>query len=256
MTRHRVFGALILAAALLGLTLAPPASAVIGGQASAYPFMASIQDRTGFAFCGGTVISSRWILTAAHCAVDTDPATIQVVTGRTDLTDTSTGQVLLVDLIKVHPNYADDFNSDAALLHLTSDTSAPAIALSGSADDDLEADGAPVTTAGWGDTLPTLGLFSSNEQRAVDLRVVGDDGCLAYVTDFSDPAQSICAEALLKDSCNGDSGGPLFATKSDRIVQIGIVSRGTLCAVPEQPGIYTEVNNTSIRSFIQSNAGV
>ena len=71
-----------------------------------------------------------------------------------------------------------------------------------------------------------------------------------------DAATGVCAEGLLKDSCQGDSGGPLFGRVDGRPVQIGIVSYGLGCGVPTFPGVYSEVNNASIRSFITQHAGV
>ena len=56
--------------------------------------------------------------------------------------------------------------------------------------------------------------------------------------------------------CQGDSGGPLFATTAGRVVQIGIVSYGQSCALPKFPGVYSEVNNAQIRSWITSVSGV
>src|SRR4051812_50152594 len=95
-----------------------PAHAIIGGTAApegAYPFMAAITDTTGFQFCGGTVIASSWVLTAAHCVVDETASGIRVVTGRTNLSNTSQGQVLAVSQIYVAPKYDGD-GWDAALL--------------------------------------------------------------------------------------------------------------------------------------------
>ena len=66
----------------------------------------------------------------------------------------------------------------------------------------------------------------------------------------------MCAAALLKDSCQGDSGGPLFWKSGAQRIQIGIVSHGFLCAIPQNPGVYSEVNNASIRAFITQYAGV
>ncbi len=52
------------------------------------------------------------------------------------------------------------------------------------------------------------------------------------------------------DTCQGDSGGPLFAKLDGAYRQIGITSFGFGCGAPGFPGVYSEVNNPSIRSFI------
>jgi secreted trypsin-like serine protease len=74
------------------------------------------------------------------------------------------------------------------------------------------------------------------------------------------PKLMVCAGAERLDTCVGDSGGPLFfradALRGSRIGyrQIGITSFGLGCALAEFPGVYTEVNAPSIRSFIRSAA--
>ena len=264
MRRTSRLGAVLAAATLAaaGLSLAP-ANAIVGGSTvpdGEYAFMASMQTKgssgTDGHFCGGSVIATNWVLTAAHCMVDTAPGDIQVVVGRTNLEDTSSGQTLAVDRIVVHPDYEDTATFDAALVHTTTAMSAPTIPLVPVGDDTLEQDGAPLTVSGWG-TEFFGSPFIPAQMKAVDVEAVADENCTTNGLMGFQPDSEMCAETLGGDSCQGDSGGPLFGTLADgRQAQVGIVSYGLGCATPEFPGVYGEVNNSSIHDFITSTAGL
>ena len=230
-----------------------PAGAIVGGSAApegAYPFMAAIVDGDDFQFCGGSVIAANWVLTAAHCVVDEqfNPPSLYVITGRTNLGNTSQGQRIKVTEVHVNPDY-DGNGHDSALLKLQTNTTSPAITLAVAADDVYEAPGTSVRVTGWGDQYGALGLLSTNQMRYVDLTVVADSAC--GTTNFGfDAATGVCANGFLKDSCQGDSGGPLFKMVGTARIQLGIVSYGTGCGLPGFPGVYAEVNNAQIRSWI------
>ncbi len=245
---------------LTGLVVtAPPAPAVVGGSTvptGLYPFMASVQHNNAH-FCGGSVIASTWVLTAAHCVSNGSAAGLSVVVG-TNNNRNGSGTRIGVGRVLVHPLYGTNSVFDAALLQLNSAVpgGVQAIKLANApADDGLEVNGATVTVAGWGDNNPvTLGLLAGPNLMQARLNIVGDQQCMGSTT-TTEAITTVCAAALLKDSCQGDSGGPLFAALGNSWTQVGVVSRGLLCAIPTQPGMYSEVNNSDIRSFIFNNTG-
>ena len=76
----------------------------------------------------------------------------------------------------------------------------------------------------------------------VEVDIISNEVCNSgYGGDVLD--DMICAGSEGKDSCQGDSGGPLIkkGENSTRDMQVGIVSWGIGCAIPEYPGVYASV---------------
>jgi secreted trypsin-like serine protease len=239
-----------------------PGADIIGGgtaDSGEYPFMAALLDeRFGGSdadkqFCGGSLIASTWVLTAAHCVEDASAEDLSVAIGRT-LLDSNQGEKIGVESVEIHPLYnSRRLTHDVALLELEEESSATPIGLAGSNQNGFENDGTLLTVIGWGTTSAKMASFPNDLQELV-VPVVGDAICSKSYKKAFDAPTMLCAGAPNIDSCTGDSGGPLFDDLTR--TQVGIVSWGRQCGHKRFPGVYSEVNNPAIRSFIQATAGV
>lgn len=195
-------------------------------------------------FCGATLISSRWVLTAAHCVVDgstgrqSTPSSIKALLGTSDLLDG--GIRNNIRRIVVHPSY--DYktgDADIALLELEYHSGVRTLPVS--------ADDAPVgllaTVVGWG-AKSQNGTNFPEELYEVELPIVSRSICedIYGTTEFTQ--NMICAGYSQggKDTCKSDSGGPLMAIQNGEYVQIGITSWGVGCAKPRLYGVYTRLS--------------
>jgi secreted trypsin-like serine protease len=227
---------------------------IVGGQLvpdGKYPFMAvlTIQEAGGSYLCGGTLIDPDSVLTAAHCVVGADRVNLAV--GRTVRSQTDQGEARSATRWFIPSRYdgSVDDRYDAAVLTLNSPvTNIQPIKLATARQDGLEKPRRNLTVAGWGTT--SEGGRTSDRMREVSVPVVSDARAQdAYGPRSYFPKLMVAAGVAGKDSCQGDSGGPLFKPSAPR-AQVGIVSFGTGCARAGYPGVYTEVNNPGIRSFI------
>ena len=238
-----------------GLVAGPAAGVTNGTPAddAEHPFMVALESSDGEQFCGGSIIAADRVLTAAHCVEGEAASRIRVAAGSTRLGDAT--QVRAVASIDAHPDYTRTQVEDVAVLHLTSpftfdDRVAP-IRLAGPGDESLVDHDSPATTIGWGATSEHGG--GSRDLLETDVRIIGDEECAAVAGGDLDPETMICAggDGDGKDSCYGDSGGPLFVRAADGSpVLAGIVSFGLAECGGDAPGVYAEA--AGLRDFIHS----
>ena len=218
---------------------------IVGGQVAPhiYPYMASLQAKRGKTwshYCGASLISKDWLLTAGHCVkYITNPGTnYRAILGRYDLrTSVRSETIMYFSKIVIHPNYIGTSN-DIALIKISPITTIPLINMTNT----LYPAGTMMRVIGWGSTKEGTGV-QSNVLMQVDVPIVSNTVCkksYAFITD-----QDVCAgyQQGGKDSCQGDSGGPLFYNKSGIIEQVGIVFYGTGCDGTANNEIYNKVNS-------------
>ena len=202
-------------------------------------------------FCGATLISSKWVLTAAHCVVNgttgrkSSASSIKALLGTSDLLDG--GIRNNIRRIVVHPAY--DYktgDADIALLELQYHASIRSIPVS-AYDTSV---GKLATVVGWGATNTASTNFPE-ELYEVDLPIVSRSACEnIYGAEFTQ--NMFCAGYSQggKDTCKSDSGGPLMVIENGRYVQSGITSWGVGCAQAGYYGVYTRLSR--FKSWIDS----
>ncbi|XP_019738935.1 hyaluronan-binding protein 2-like isoform X2 [Hippocampus comes] len=214
----------------------------------AHPWQVSVQERpkgSNVAFdpsCGGALLSSCWVVTAAHC-IDTANE-YQVMVGAVKLDSTElTYQLIPVVTILLHPARGD---VDIALLQLQvthgqycarESRFVRTVCLP---KQDFPV-GKECVVSGWGN--------NGNSSRSNDLLD-------AYVLLISERTcnQPQAYEGLLRDgelcagnmkggadSCYGDSGGPLVCQHNGVHYLAGVLSWGDGCGLPNKPGVYVDV---------------
>jgi secreted trypsin-like serine protease len=230
---------------------------IVGGApapAGSFPWQVSLEvswipDPLAAHFCGGTVYSDRWIVTAAHCVTGNDPKDIIVTAGTHSL---GVGGVRRsVNRVLVKANYdARKNDNDIALLELFDPLPlGPTIAILpvlslAEENSVLDVAAAPLAVSGWGATV--VGGKAVRDLRYVEIPFVERSECnrpLAY--DGAITENMICAGAMAggRDSCQGDSGGPLTARTGERSLLAGVVSWGEGCAAANKVGVYTRAAN-------------
>ncbi|XP_057664707.1 uncharacterized protein LOC130899046 [Diorhabda carinulata] len=228
---------------------------VIGGGVAKkgdYPWQAALKVRVkdkSAHWCGAIIISSRWVLTAAHCLQGYTKGAYIIVAGDYNTNeDEGTEQKKYIDEFFIHEKFrkGHKMNNDIALIKVKgigfelNDNVQP-ICL---ADDDTDYN-RPLncTISGFGSTKSGSSSYSHN-LLAAWIPVHSQDICtMPHVYGDILTDGMVCAGSMdgSLDACDGDSGGPLACLDQGVFTLYGITSWGQHCGYANKPGVYVKV---------------
>jgi len=216
--------------------------------------------------CTGSIISNRWMVTAAHCILNSqntgyrNPGSgTEITYGCLDINDGTSCKRVGATRYVAHPCYTpsnDQDHDDVALIELSppltdfpQSSYALVNGLNGSVGDLLEH--SPLYLAGFGATMPD-GSFRASELQEVKVQTVSKEKCIeanpySHSLNYINFDHVVCTGGVAgKDSCNGDSGGPAIFLKGSEPWLVGVLSKGSQkpthtanCAVEGRFGMYT-----------------
>lgn len=231
-----------------------------------FPWMALLRykGKRGVTFnCGGTIINKNYILTAGHCITGLSSELVAVRVGEHSINNDTDCEVLnnkrtcnppvqdlKIEEVIPHPKFGtSSFLNDIGLIRVSTINldlvNARPVCLPLTRQKDYKR----VIVTGWGVTNTETGQTSDILQK-VSLPIADKQSCTKTYKSHNivlGDSQICAGGAQNKDSCPGDSGGPMLAaiiddTQTSKYVQEGVVSFGPkYCGITGYPGVYTLV---------------
>ncbi|XP_028642955.1 serine protease 42 [Grammomys surdaster] len=238
--------------AMFSLVCGQPFMKIMGGvdaEEGKWPWQVSVRVRH-MHVCGGSLINSQWVLTAAHCIYSRIEYNVKM--GDRSVYRQNTSLVIPIQNIFVHPKFSTAIvvKNDIALLKLRHPVNFTANIYPVCIPSEtfhVKA-GTKCWVTGWGKPDPGAPEVPTEILQEVEQNVILYEECNEMLKKATSRSTDIVKRGMIcaykeqgKDACQGDSGGPLSCELDNRWVQVGVVSWGISCGRRGYPGVYTDV---------------
>ncbi|XP_005657166.1 mannan-binding lectin serine protease 1 isoform X1 [Sus scrofa] len=229
-------------------------------QKGTTPWIAMLSHPNGQPFCGGSLLGSKWIVTAAHClhqSLGSEDPTVHVL----DLLSPSVFRIIMgkhwrrrsdeneqsftAKQIFLHPQYnPTTFENDVALVELSESPVLNDFVMPICLPQGPPQQGAMVIVSGWGKQF--LQRFPETLME-IEIPIVDHRICQEAYAPLKKKVtrDMICAGEKEggKDACAGDSGGPMVTLdrESGQWYLVGTVSWGVDCGKKDRYGVYSYI---------------
>lgn len=209
----------------------------MGGQDASpgqFPYQISLRSRGNRHFCGGSILTGKWVISAAHCTAGRTPNDVIVAVGSIWILG---GDSYDVDKIISHENYdsfliVNDITLLRTAIRLAFSEHVQPIAIAPNFVDTPQS----AVASGFG-LLSHPGVLPENLQF-LETKTLTVEYCAEVLANHEIRRTSICILTRAKEGlCMGDSGGPLVVNNT----LIGLVSWGFPCA-RGRPDVLTRVS--------------
>lgn len=225
----------------------------MGGEDSTdaeWPWVVSIQ-KNGTHHCAGSLLTRRWVVTAAHCFKGTlnKPSQFSVLLGAWQLGNPGPrSQEVGIAWVQSHPVYSweEGSRADIALVRLEhsihfSERILPICLPDASV---RLSPNMRCWIAGWGSIHDGVPLPHPQTLQKLEVPIINSEVCSRLY--WRGAGQGAITEDMLcagylegqRDACLGDSGGPLMCQVEGTWLLAGIISWGEGCAERDRPGVY------------------
>ena len=250
--KYSIASMIFTAVAFFALSLSAPANAVtygetVGDPKTESPWAVSIwvseenDASDAIPICTGTLISSKLVLTAAHCVLENISYFIKF--GAVNLQDTT--ELLAVSNRWKNPKYnPKSLGNDIGLLQLAEEVSVGKLPSLATPSMEKQVKGAKLTIYGWGrdHTLKVTNLLNKSTLRNQDTQATKIWAKSFNKNTMLAAGTYLPKEKLFSGGCNGDSGGPLVARIDGTLTLVGVTSWGSAKCDSSKPTIFARVS--------------